>query len=132
MKVVYASTPEQEDHIEELIDYTYSTIFPRFFSDEDILKLEDMKVLYVKEQDNEYNGTLKEAFQVISSLQALIAVLETIQNEEVQDSHRELFDKNVRILDDYGIAFPFTMDQFIHPKDEILSKYSKPMNQFLV
>ena len=36
VKVVFASTPNQEERIRELVDYFYTSIFPAYFSDEDI------------------------------------------------------------------------------------------------
>jgi hypothetical protein len=132
MKVVLASTPEQEHHIEELIHYIYSDIFPRYFSDEIITKFEDWNILHPMEYQVNYNGTLKEAFQVISSLQTLIAVLETVQHGPVQENYRNIFEKNVKILNKYGFSFPFTLDQFVRTKKHIFSQYAKPTNRLLI
>ncbi len=129
MKVVYAATPEQETHIEELVEYIYGEIFPRYFTDEEIVKLENLNVLV--HNDDNYNGTLKEAFQLISSLQALIAVVETVKDEEILLSHREIFEKNVKTLDEFGYSFPFNIEQFSAPKEEIISKFSKAANVYL-
>lgn len=132
MKIVYASTPEQENHIEELVSYIYSDIFPFFFSDEYIMKLEELQVLEPTEEDVHMNGTLKEAFCVISSLQALIAVLETLKNGQTHRKYKEIFIKNVNLLKKHGYSFPFSMDHFLCPKNNYLSKFSKPTNQILV
>ncbi|QOR67265.1 YhcU family protein [Cytobacillus suaedae] len=130
MKVVYAATPEQETHIEELVEYIYGEIFPRYFTDEEIVKLESLNVLV--HNDDNYNGTLKEAFQLISSLQALIAVVETVKEEEILLSHREIFEKNVKTLDEFGYSFPFNIEQFRAQKDELsISKFAKPTNLYL-
>ncbi|MEH7381490.1 DUF5365 family protein [Bacillus sp. JJ1533] len=132
MKIVVASTPEQELHITELIDYMYSSIFPIYFEDEYIGKLEEWNVLAPKEEDVYYNRTLDKAFKVISSLQAIIAVLETIQEEGYQECHGEIFARNVQILNDYGYLFPFTIEEFQRVNNpEVLSKYAKPANQYL-
>lgn len=132
LKIVVASTPEQEHHITELIDYMYSSIFPIYFEDEYIGKFEKWNVLEPKEEDVYYNRTLDKAFKVISSLQALIAVLETIQEEGYQEYYGELFAKNVQILNEYGYLFPFTIEEFQSVNNpEGLSKYSKPANQYL-
>ena len=130
VKVVYAATPEQETHIEELVDYIYGEIFPQYFSDEEIVELESLNVLV--HNDDNYNGTLKEAFQLISSLQALIAVVETVKEEEILLSHREIFEKNVKTLDEFGYSFPFNIDQFRAPKEDVsISKFVKPANLYL-
>ncbi|WP_142255317.1 DUF5365 family protein [Bacillus sinesaloumensis] len=132
MKIVVASTPEQEHHITELIDYMYSSIFPNYFEDEYIGKLEEWNVLTPKEEDAYYNRTLDKAFKVISSLQAIIAVLETIQEEGCQENHEDIFTKNVKILNDYGYLFPFKIEEFQRENNtQSLSKYSKPANQYL-
>ncbi|WP_078549338.1 DUF5365 family protein [Litchfieldia alkalitelluris] len=131
MKVVYASTPEQENYIEELIQYIYSEIFPLHFSDEYIIKMEAVNVLSPKEDEVHYNGTMKEAFQLISSLQALIAVMESAQTENIERTHQDIFCKNVTILNEYGYSFPFTLDQFTCVKENVISRYSKPTNVYL-
>lgn len=131
MKVAYAATPEQEMHIEELIDYIYAEIFPLHFSDEYILKMQELNVLTPSGEELYYNGTLKEAFQLISSLQALIAVMETVQNEEIKHSHQDLFKKNIEILSQYGYSFPLTIEQFSTVKPNVISKFSKPTNLYL-
>lgn len=132
LKIVVASTPEQEHHITELIDYMYSSIFPNYFEDEYIGKLEEWNVLTPKEEDAYYNRTLDKAFKVISSLQAIIAVLETIQEEGCQENHEDIFTKNVKILNEYGYLFPFKIEEFQRENNtQSLSKYSKPANQYL-
>ncbi|MFS0862412.1 DUF5365 family protein [Fredinandcohnia sp. 179-A 10B2 NHS] len=131
MRIVVASTPEQEHHIEELINYMYSSIFPIYFEDDYIVKLEKLNVLAPKEEDVYYNRTLDKAFKVISSLQAIIAVLETVKYEGFEDSHEEIFLKNAQTLNDYGYSFPFTINEFQSVNHEVLSKYSKPANQYL-
>jgi Family of unknown function (DUF5365) len=132
LKIVVASTPEQENHITELVDYMYSSIFPTYFEDEYITKLEKWNVLAPKEEDVYYNRTLDKAFKVMSSLQAIIAVLETIREEGYQEYHGEIFAKNVQILNDYGYLFPFTIEEFqCVNNSDVLSKYSKPANQYL-
>ncbi|MCH1627634.1 DUF5365 family protein [Ferdinandcohnia quinoae] len=131
MKVVVASTPEQEHHITELINYMYSSVFPIYFDDEYIMKLEGLNVLAPKEEDIYYNRTLDKAFKVISSLQAIIAVLETVQYEGFQLNHQKMFKRNAKILNEFGYLFPFTTDEFRVVNHEVLSKYSKPANQYL-
>lgn len=131
MKIEYASTPEQEHHISELVDYIYSSIFPIHFSDDYIMKLCELKVLTPKEEDMYYNSTLSKAFHVISSLQALIAVIETVQCEEIKDNHEEIFEKNVNTLSEYGYSFPLKLEEFSCVRAEVFSQFSKPTNHIL-
>ncbi|WP_246939061.1 DUF5365 family protein [Bacillus pinisoli] len=131
MKIVTASTPEQENYIEELVDYMYSEVFPNYFSDEYIEELKELHVLLPTNSDL-YNGTLKEAFQLISGIQSLIAVIETIRHEEVAEHHQEIFEKNTTIVEDYGYKFPFQIHHFAKPKEECISLYSKPTSQYIM
>ncbi len=131
MKILIASTPEQEEQIQELIEYMYCTVFPDYFTDGEIRQMDDLKVLHTHVHEVEYVGTLKEAFQIISSLQTLIAIIETGCEEKV---YREMFAHNAGILRGFGISFPFTFDQFSegHDCDNHISLYAKPANQLLI
>ncbi|MDE3838071.1 hypothetical protein C0966_01555 [Bacillus methanolicus] len=131
MKVVYASTPDQEQKIKELVDYFYSNVFPLYFSDEDIMEFKRQKVLHTSTRHFEYFGTLKEAYQVIASLQTLISILETSQNKE---KYYSLFMKNASILEEFDIYFPFTFSQFSDEKSmrgNLFSVYVKAANDYI-
>ncbi|UQD51267.1 hypothetical protein C0971_03990 [Bacillus methanolicus] len=131
MKVVYASTPEQEQKIKELVDYFYSSVFPIYFSDEDIMEFNRLKVLHTSTRHFEYFGTLKEAYQVIASLQTLISILETSQSKE---KYYSLFVKNASILEEFDIYFPFTFSQFSETRSlrgSLFNSYVKEANNFV-
>ncbi|MGM0837856.1 MAG: DUF5365 family protein [Bacillota bacterium] len=137
MKVVYASTPEQEDHIGELVQHLLTNILPYYFTDKEIENLESQLSLHtgaVHDTFTVYNGTLKEAFHIISCLQAIIAVIETIQDEGIKLKHRELYKRNVNMLLDFGFSFPFAIEQFTQQTKNptVLSKFIRASNQFLV
>ncbi|WP_456276151.1 DUF5365 family protein [Bacillus sp. AK128] len=131
MKIVTASTPEQENYIKELVNYMYCEVFPHYFSDQFINELKSLHVL-LPENTDLYNGTLKEAFQLISGMQSLIAVIETIRHEELENHHREIFEKNTGILEDYGYKFPLKIEQFLKAKEECISLYSKPTSHYIM
>lgn len=131
VKVVIASTPEQEAHIEELVNHFYTDIFPMYFSDEEILKFKQFEIMSLTAVRKKYNGTLKEAFQLISSLQALIAVLEAIQIRSIDEHDKLIFDKNVKILEQYGLSFPFHLEHFLLKNDEMISTFAKSTNAIL-
>ncbi|MBM6617049.1 DUF5365 family protein [Bacillus suaedaesalsae] len=131
MKIVTASTPEQENFIQELVNYMYTEVFPYYFSDSYIKELEELNVLKPT-SDDLYNGTLKEAFQLISGMQALICVIESVRTEEVTDYHREIFDKNIMILKEYGYKFPFSIDHFSTLRQEPISSYLRPTSSYLM
>ncbi|WP_433748472.1 DUF5365 family protein [Falsibacillus pallidus] len=134
MKVLFASTQEQEEKICELLDTFYSQIFPQYFSDEEIVKFHELKILHTTTRHFEYFGTLKEAFQVISSLQTIISILDVHQKEKLNSFYVNLFTTNVNILQEFGLFFPFTLEQF-YPNVDIetsFSIYTKAANEMLV
>jgi|tagenome__1003787_1003787.scaffolds.fasta_scaffold19414752_1 hypothetical protein len=132
VKVVFASTPCQQEEIEGLINQLYSNIFPRYFTDGEIHEYEKRKVLYLSNSHLEQLGTLKEAYKVIASLQTLILILES---ESLDDQYMETFYKNSSILNDYGLNFPFEYHQFVksrEKKSNELSMYTRAVNELLV
>lgn len=132
MKIVYASTPSQEEEISELIQYFYSNVFPRFFSDKKIREFEQLKVLHASVRHFDHFGTLREAFQVMATLQTMIFILETTEQEDYYES---LFNKNVYVLREYGFYFPFEYEQFLNAKavkSNVFSLYTRPANEMLI
>jgi len=135
VKVVLASTEEQERYIEELIEQMYTEIFPMYFPDKKIEEFEQLSVLKPN-QSTGYNGTLQEAFQIMSSLQALIAILENAQEaEKNEEKYREMYEKNLQTLEQYGYKFPLSFDQFrsvLVREDDVFSRYIKPANKWII
>ncbi|WP_456271997.1 DUF5365 family protein [Bacillus sp. AK031] len=131
MKILLASTEEQEDTIQELIKYIYCTIFPRYFTDDEIEEFENLEVLHTDTEHTNYNGTLKEAFQVISSLQTLISLIEA---DTTESDYEEMYEHNLCILKSFNLFFPFELDHFRKSFDcqDKLSLYARPANQLLV
>ncbi|MDQ0273628.1 DUF5365 family protein [Cytobacillus purgationiresistens] len=129
MKVVFASTAEQEQQIGELVERMYSDIFPLYFSDDAIKEFEGLNVLKTTQ---EYFGTLKEAYQVMSGLQTILLILE---EEKLKIEHETIFNRNVQILDEFKISFPFTFDHFYGDqsfKNSQVSMYCKANNGYLL
>lgn len=132
MKVVLASTPEQENKITYLVDYFYTDIFPLFFNDEDIKKFEKMNFLCVTDK-SDLTGTLKESYQIISSLEILIFLIES--DSMYKEQYQIMFNKNAKILNELGITFPFTFEQFIEKSASLFEEGSifvKAANNWLV
>lgn len=132
MKVVFASTPDQQEKITELIRQLYSDVFPNYFTDDEIAKFERHNVLHISSSQFEQLDTLKDAFQVITSLQTLISILESNRLEE---QYIETYYKNISILEQYGLYFPFEFQQFVDSKVSgncDLSIYSRAANELLV
>ncbi len=134
MKVVVASTNEQEHHISELVDQLYTEIFPKFFPDEKIVELKKLNVLQPQASDQIYNATLKDAFQIISSLQALIAVLDLLYENKYENEYKEMFERNTQNLNDYGYFFPLTFSQFKEADCQKgqFSQFIRPANSYMI
>ncbi|MCE4051110.1 MULTISPECIES: DUF5365 family protein [Bacillaceae] len=128
MKVAYASTPAQEEQINELIQTFYTSIFPDFFSDDEINKFSRLNVLRLTQEQAYMLSTLKNSYQVIAALQTIISIVE---NAEESDQYDSLFEKNVEILDEFELFFPFRLDNFTK-KDKSLSIYVEAANEHLI
>jgi len=128
VKIVFASTPSQEEEINELVRYVYSNIFPLYFSDEEISQFEELKVL---DTSLDFN-TLKDAFQVMTSIQTVISILES---SPLDEQYEMVFNKNVATLKEFGLFFPFDFEQFMEGKSlksSMLSIYSKADNELII
>ncbi|MBS4171803.1 DUF5365 family protein [Bacillus sp. FJAT-49736] len=134
MKVVFASTQQQIEKIKELADYMYSFIFPFYYADDDIDNFKKIKVLQTSKHHFEYFSTLKEAYQVIASLQTIISILEYKLNHPMDTKYEEIFNHNVAVLEEYDIFFPFYYSQFIVDVNGkvTLSIYKKAANELLI
>ena len=131
MKIVFASTPGQEQEINELIHYFYSKVLPKYFTDKEIEGFFRKGVLHKNEAADSF-GTLRDAFYVMASLQTLIFILEA---PNPSDHHRALFSKHAHTLRDYGLYFPFDFETFIFclkDGNPIFSMYTPAANQLLV
>ena len=129
MKVVFASTPEQRIKIMELTKQLYSDVFPNYFTDEEIEEFKKQNILRVTTNQFEQMDTLKDAYQVIASLQTLTLILE---GETLDYQYMETYYKNVSILEEYGVQFPFDFHQFVDSKNDQISIYTKVANDLLV
>lgn len=130
MRIVYASTPGQEEEISELVGYIYTTIFPHYFADNQIKDFERLHVLQPAHFED--FSTLKDAFHVMTSLQTIISILEL---PVLEDAYAGLFNKNVEYLEGFGLFFPFGYEQFVEAKNikkVIFSVYAKPANEMLI
>ncbi|MBS4218160.1 DUF5365 family protein [Bacillus sp. FJAT-49711] len=132
MKVVVAATEEQEEKLDELINYFYTSIFPQYFNDCEIADFLNLNILRLPVQKEHSLFTLDGAFRAICSIQVLILNLEG----QFDSEHTLLFEKNVEILNESGLFFPFSFENFISRNngntDILFSMYSNPTNQLLM
>ncbi|WML43180.1 DUF5365 family protein [Neobacillus sp. PS3-40] len=132
MKIVFASIPSQEHEISELVRHIYSNIFPIYFTDNEIQELERLKVLHTSGQYFKDISTLKEAFQVMTSLRTIISILECT---DLNESYSNLFTRNSTNLSRLGLFFPFELEQFLEGKNikkYMFSGYTKAANELLI
>lgn len=131
-----ASTEEQVNKLNELIHYIYHSAFPRYFTDHEIAQYIEWKVLHFPEEKEHPLYTLEVAFRAITSLEVIISILDILPYEESTSKHHDLFKKNVDILTQSGLFFPFTYQNFSNLTEtnlnDVCSVYAKPANQFLI
>lgn len=137
MKTVFSSTIEQEQEIENLVTYFYKTVFPQFFTKNEILHFMQIGVLHKDSGYYAYQGTLKSAFQIMSCLQVILTLLDkkiTCTSFQLDTDSEDLLNHNIRLLSENGLFFPFTHENFnllVETDDERFS-YVEPANQFLI
>lgn len=139
VKIVFSSTVEQEQEIDNLVTEFYHSVFPKFFTENDIQHFQEIGVLQTNKDDFSYNGTLRAAFQVITCLQVIKAVLEKkVENHSasIQLRLKKTFEQNNTLLNQYGIFFPFNYEHFTYIPNENYRKvdmlYIQPANQYLI
>lgn len=116
--------------------YLRSQILPRYVSEEDLEKYTEMGLLQFSTQGNLYNGTLHEAFQVMTALQTIAFIVSDLnvssQNELFK--YTQLFDRNIAIINYYGILFPFNLSFFLKEKQEqdFLLFPLEPVNEYII
>lgn len=73
VRIVNAATAEQESFIKELSMELIHDVFPLYFSELDIQRFKKKGVLSLN--NHYYQGTLKEAFQIMACLQMIHIIL---------------------------------------------------------
>lgn len=111
MKTVFSSTEEQEQEIASLVSRFYESVFPKYFTESEILHFREIGVLEPNQSPVTYLATLRDAFQVMTCLQVLMSILDK-QKRVMEPKSEELFQHNITLLNEYGIFFPFYYDHF--------------------
>lgn len=110
MKVITASTPEQQNYVSDLIEKLYENIFPYFFSNDYIRELKDFKLMQVP---NLEDLSLTEIMEVTAAIQTITTILDQLaKSNQKLDEYSEAFNKNAVILSKYHIDFPFKLVDF--------------------
>lgn len=111
MKTVFSSTEEQEQEIASLVSRFYESVFPKYFTESEILQFREIGVLEPNQSSVTYLATLRDAFQVMTCLQVLMSILDK-QKRVMEPKSEELFQHNITLLNECGIFFPFYYDHF--------------------
>ncbi|YCI77963.1 YhcU family protein [Bacillus sp. R1-10] len=111
MKTVFSSTEEQEQEIASLVSRFYESVFPKYFTESEILHFREIGVLEPNQSSVTYLATLRDAFQVMTCLQVLMSILDK-QKRVMEPESEELFQHNITLLNECGIFFPFYYDHF--------------------
>ncbi|MFJ8069400.1 DUF5365 family protein [Peribacillus sp. NPDC096447] len=113
MKTVFSSTEEQEQEIASLVTRFYESVFPKYFTESEILHFREIGVLEPNQSSVTYLATLRDAFQVMACLQVLMSILDKQKREDFMEPESEkLFQHNITLLNECGIFFPFYYDHF--------------------
>ncbi|MDM5214043.1 DUF5365 family protein [Peribacillus sp. NJ4] len=115
MKTVFSSTEEQEQEIASLVSRFYESVFPKYFTESEILHFRKIGVLEPNQGSFTYFATLRDAFQVMTCLQVLMSILDKQKKADsivLESESEELFQHNITLLNEYGIFFPFYYDHF--------------------
>ena len=137
MKTVFSSTEEQEQEIASLVTRFYESVFPKYFTETEILHFREIGVLEPNQSSVTYLATLRDAFQVMACLQVLMSILDKQEREDfMEPESEELFQHNITLLNECGIFFPFYYDHFssinLEANNEIQMKDIQVANQYLV
>ncbi|WP_100330491.1 DUF5365 family protein [Bacillus xiapuensis] len=133
MRVLMASTVEQEEKIFELIKQLKEEILPRFLTKEERRRMDELGILELTDLHMESFSILRDAFSVIASLQTIISILELEDPDQLPAYYQEMFQRNIDILRSYGIRFPFLLSHFSFKKRANRSmEYAQPANTFLI
>ncbi|MDO7486224.1 DUF5365 family protein [Peribacillus sp. NPDC096622] len=111
MKTVFSSTEEQEQEIASLVSRFYESVFPKYFTESEILHFREIGVLEPNQSPVTYLATLRDAFQVMTCLQVLMSILDN-KKRVMEPKSEELFQHNITLLNECGIFFPFYYDHF--------------------
>lgn len=133
MKVIIASTSEQEEKIVALVNRLKKDLLPRFFGRKELEKMYESGILDITEEHFEQFGNLRDAFQVITSLQTIAAILETKNPDRLPMTYQEMFEKNTMILQEFGIQFPFFFSHFTNKRNVAsLWEHEAPVHTYLM
>ncbi|WP_226034748.1 DUF5365 family protein [Aquibacillus saliphilus] len=110
MKVVIASSPQQQEYVQELLGDLYNNIFPYYFTQDYIKRLIDFNLMEIPDIKE---LSLVEIMEVTAAIQTISSILkEMVETNKPLDDYNYAFNKNAEILSKYQIDFPFQLVDF--------------------
>ncbi|WP_042349921.1 DUF5365 family protein [Bacillus massiliigorillae] len=133
MKIVFSSTDEQEQEIETILFNLRSTILPSYILSQDLDKYNEMGLLQFSNYSNKYNGTLREAYQLMTALQTVATIIDYVSKSVECQQYEDLFNRNAQIINNFGLFFPFTLQCFRNriPANGYVFTFAEAENQII-
>ncbi|MGE6630785.1 DUF5365 family protein [Bacillus sp. NPDC077027] len=103
-----AATELQEQAIEE-ISADFYQILSHYLYEYELAELKQKRILTFV--DGTYNGTMDDAFRILSGLQLLHTIISK-PRRQITKRDRELFEQNRQQINECGYSFPFRLDDF--------------------
>lgn len=130
LKIAFASTDEQDEEINQLILNLRSNVLVQYISREELEIYDDLGLLQFASNRNLYNGTLREAFQLMTALQVVTDIIDRVANTTLvlEEKYNQIFALNVEKINYYGLFFPFNL-QFFHSDKEGLNSDKRVLTE---
>ena len=130
---MFASTNEQEEEINQLIMNLRSNVLSQYMPKEELEIYDEMGLLQFAPNSNLYNGTLREAYQLMTALQIVTDIIDVLVNAggDVEEKYYRIFARNVEKISYYGLFFPFDL-QFFHSDIESSTLDKQILNERMI
>ncbi|AVI40308.1 MULTISPECIES: DUF5365 family protein [Bacillus] len=108
MRLMKAATDLQEQAIEEISKDVEDLLSHAVNGQERDTRQKDRSLTFI---DGVYNGTMDDAFRILSGLQLLHTII-VKPKRHLTKRDRELFERNREQVNTCGFSFPFDLDDF--------------------
>ncbi|WP_144493804.1 DUF5365 family protein [Bacillus pumilus] len=108
MRLMKAATDLQEQAIEEISKDVEDLLSHAVNGQERDMRQKDRSLTFI---DGVYNGTMDDAFRILSGLQLLHTII-VKPKRHLTKRDRELFERNREQVNACGFSFPFDLDDF--------------------
>ncbi|PRS36588.1 hypothetical protein C6Y02_15060 [Bacillus sp. NMCC4] len=109
MRLMKAATDLQEQAIEEISKEVEDLLTHAVNGKQLDMRQKDRSLTFI---DGVYNGTMDDAFRILSGLQLLHTII-VKPKRHITKRDRELFERNREQVNACGFSFPFDLDDFV-------------------